>query len=77
MTNVFEIKDKRGRNVRLTGERWEHIRTEHSNVENPDEIIETLQKPEKIINDEREGVEYFFKYFKGLPQNKVANFTEL
>jgi len=64
MSNIFEITDERGRRVRLTGERWAHIRTEHSNVENPEEIIETIQKPDKIINDEREGVEYFFRYFK-------------
>ena len=64
MDVTFEITDKTGRKVRLTGKTWTHIRTEHSNVENQEEIIETLQKPNKIINDEREGVEYFFRYFK-------------
>ena len=64
MTNIFEIVDKVGRSVRLTKERWEHIRAEHPNIENKEEIMEALQKPDKIIGDEREGVEYFFRFFK-------------
>ncbi len=64
MNIIFEVIDKTGRKVRLTKEKWTHIRIEHSNVEKPEEIMETLQKPDKIIFDEREGVEYFFKYFK-------------
>lgn len=64
MPNIFEITDKKGRKVRLTKERWTHIRTEHPNIENPEEIITALQNPDKIINDEREEVDYFFKYFK-------------
>ncbi|MBI2449396.1 hypothetical protein HYV49_03810 [Candidatus Pacearchaeota archaeon] len=64
MNVIFEIIDKSNRKTRLTKERWAHIRTEHSNIENPEEIIETLQKPDEIIYYEREGVEYSFKYFK-------------
>ena len=64
MTNIFEIIDKTGRKTRLTKEQWAHIKEFHANVEDPEEIIQTLQKPDKIIVDEREGVEYFFKYFK-------------
>ena len=64
MLNLFEVIDKKGRKTRLTGERWAHIRTEHPNVESYEEIIETLQKPDKIIYDKREDIEYFFKYFK-------------
>lgn len=64
MSNVFEVTDKTSRKVVLTKECWAHIRTEHPNVESIDDIMETLYKPDKIINDEREGVEYFFKYFK-------------
>ncbi len=64
MQNIFEVVDKRGRKVRLTKERWTHIRTEHQNVESQEEIIMALRRPDKIINDEREEVEYFFRYFK-------------
>lgn len=64
MFNIFEVNDQFSRKVRLTQEQWTHIREFHGNVENPEEILQTLQKPDKIILDEREGVEYFFKYFK-------------
>ena len=62
--SLFEITDKNGKKIRLAKERWSHIRIEHPNVENQEEIIETLQKPDKILKDEREEVENFFKYFK-------------
>ena len=64
MSNIFEIVDKTGRKVRLTKEQWSHIREFHPNVEGPEEIILTIQKPDKLIVNEREDVEYFFKYFK-------------
>ena len=64
MLNIFEVTDKNSRKVKLTKERWSHIRIEHPNVESFEEIIESVQNPDKIIEDEREGVEYFFKYFK-------------
>ena len=64
MPNIFEIVDKTGRKIRLTKEQWSHIREYHSNVEDPEEISQTIQQPDKIIFDEREDVFYFFKYFK-------------
>ncbi len=64
MSDIFEIIDKTGRRVRLTKDRWTHIRENHQNVEDPEEIIQALQKSDKIIIDERENVEYFFKYLK-------------
>ncbi len=64
MPNIFEVTDKNGRKVKLTKERWSHIRIEHPNVESFEEVVESIQNPDKIIKDEREGVEYFFKYLK-------------
>ena len=64
MSDIFEVVDKTGRRVKLTKDRWTHIRENHPNVEDPEEIIQTLQKTDRIITDERENVEYFFKYFK-------------
>jgi|TARA_Y100000294_G_C8318970_1_gene241873 hypothetical protein len=61
---VFEITDKTGRKIHLSKERWKHIREYHPNIENPDEISESIQKPDKIIVDEREDVNNFYKYFK-------------
>ncbi len=64
MSYVFEVTDKTGRKARLTRYRWTHIRENHPNIEDPEEIIQALQKADRIITDERENVEYFFKYFK-------------
>ena len=61
---VFEVIDKTGRKIHLSKERLKHIREYHADVENPEEISETLQKPDKIIVDEREDVNNFYKYFK-------------
>ncbi|HLC31133.1 MAG TPA: hypothetical protein VJK51_00540 [Candidatus Nanoarchaeia archaeon] len=69
MSVLFETIDKKGRKTKLTKTCWTHIRSEHSNVENTEEIIETLHKPDKVIEDDREDVEYFFKYFKHKTQN--------
>ncbi len=64
MDIIFEITDKTEREIRLTKKQWSHIRFHHSEVENPEEIYETLKKPDSIILDEREDVENFFKFFK-------------
>ena len=64
MDYVFEINDKTGRKIRLTKKQWGHIRRNHPNVESPDEILKTIQEPDKIIIDEREGVNNLYKYFK-------------
>ena len=64
MDYIFEVKDMAGRKIHLTNERWKHIREYHPDVENYEEVSETLQKPDKIIVDEREGVNNFYKYFK-------------
>jgi len=64
MDIIFETTDKTGRKIRLTKERWSYIRQHHAEVEDPEEIKETLQRPDSFILDEREGVRYSFKFFK-------------
>lgn len=64
MEIVFEVVDKTGRKIRLTKKQWSHIREYHKDVENSEEILETLQKPDKLTTDEREYVNNFYKYFK-------------
>lgn len=61
---IFEVIDKNQRNIRLTKRQWGHIIQHHAEVEHQEEIKETLQKPDSIILDEREDVEYFYKFFK-------------
>ena len=64
MDHVLEVNDKTGRKIRLTKKQWSHIRRNHPNVENSDEILKTIQEPDKIIIDERESVKNLYKYFK-------------
>ncbi|MEK6925907.1 MAG: hypothetical protein AABW50_01370 [Nanoarchaeota archaeon] len=56
--------DKTRRKIRLTRKQWSHIRREHPNIDNHGEILETVQKPDKVLMDERENVTNFYKYFK-------------
>ena len=74
MPNIFEVTDKTGRRIRLTKKQWSHIRRDHPNVESP-EILETIQKPDKIVADERENVNYFYKYFKH--KNQKSKFLKV
>lgn len=45
MTNIFEIKDRNGKIVRLTDERWKHIAQEHPDVNDIEEIRNTAREP--------------------------------
>lgn len=72
--NVFEIVDKSGRKIHLSKERWKHITSPislHAYMTNYlEEIKETLENPDKIIesmNEERK-VNYY-KYYKNRKQN--------
>ncbi len=63
MNIVFEIKDKTGRKIHLSKERWgEHIKLEHSDIE-IDEIESTLKNPDNFI-EVKEDVYNYYKYFK-------------
>ncbi len=72
---IFEVIDKTGRKIRLTKTQWTHIREFHEHVEDIEEIILTLQKADKIIVDEREDVNYFFKHFKH--KNHISKFLKV
>ena len=74
MTNVFEVIDKSGRRVHLSNERWKHIRKKHPEIQDFEQIKETIQKPDKITSynyDETvyydETIYYFYKYYKNRP----------
>ena len=60
--NVFEIIDKKGRNICLTKERWSHVRRDHPEVE-LEEIEHTILKPIKILEIHKDKY-YYFHYFK-------------
>ena len=70
MQNIFEIIDKKGKKIRLTSERWSHIRKKHPEVEDYGLIEETLSNPDKITDyDPDESIFYYYKYYKHRPSN--------
>ena len=65
MDNLFEITDKTGRRIRLTKERWKHIKKEHPEIVDYEDIKRTLFRPDKILESDRdEKVKWFFRYNK-------------
>lgn len=63
MNDIFEIKDKTGRTIKLSKERWKHIVTEHPNISNCiEQIKETLAQPLVIKkSDNSEEVKFYYK----------------
>ncbi len=66
MVHTFEVEDKTGRRIRLTKERWKHITQEHPNIQNFEELKETLINPLKIMPStyDPENVQYYYKFNK-------------
>ena len=62
MVGIFELDDKRGRKIKLSKERWKHIREEHPEITDEEEIKRALIFPQKIIlSDRDESVAYLQK----------------
>lgn len=66
--NIIEVKDKTGREIHLSKERWKHISQEHPEVASYfQEFSSVLQHPLKIGDDEfDESVKYYYKHIKEL-----------
>ena len=65
MARVFEAKDKTGRNIYLSDERWKHI-LKHSEMSNQTEQIkDILLQPDKITEvDYDPDVKFYYRYYK-------------
>ena len=65
MPRIFETKDKSGRNIYLTDERWKHI-LKHSEMSNQlEQIKDVLLYPDKITNVNYDpDVGFYYKYYK-------------
>ncbi|MCK4647730.1 hypothetical protein KAT24_02265 [Candidatus Pacearchaeota archaeon] len=66
---IFEIKDKSGRKVHLSKERWKHITMKHTNITDKlEDIKETLVDPLLIIpqrfNDSMKNYYLYYKHKK-------------
>lgn len=65
MKYLLEVADKSGRKIHLTKKQWSHIRKKHPEVENLEDIEQTLKMPLKIIEYSiDESVRYYYKNFK-------------
>lgn len=50
MPDIFEIRDKTGRKIRLTKKQWAHITTKHPDLSGKEENIKrALERPDVII----------------------------
>lgn len=65
MPKILEVKDKTGRNIYLTGERYNHIK-KHPEMQNSLRIIEeALRNPQKITDYSLEpDVKYYYTHHK-------------
>jgi hypothetical protein len=63
------FKDASERRIRLTGERWVHIETDHPEMSSQlDSIRETLREPERIVRSRTDpDVELFYRYYETTP----------
>ena len=66
METVSEISDKSGRNIYLTQERWNHIKSDHPEMSTELESIKsTISSPEFIRKSEYdENVRFYYTYYK-------------
>ena len=61
--------DVRGRSIRLTEERLQHVREAHPEVVAPLSLLEeTLQRPEQVRRSRTDpGVELFYRHYETTP----------
>jgi hypothetical protein len=45
MTFIFEVRDKSHRRIHLSFERWKHIRGEHPDIAEPEQVAQVLTQP--------------------------------
>lgn len=65
MDIIFEVIDKTNRKVHLSKERWSHIRMEHPEIIDTEEIKQVLIDPVKILESERDPtVKWYYVYKK-------------
>jgi len=60
----FEVIDKTGRKIRLTGKQWKHIKQDHPEIRDEEVLKETLEKPIKITQPYEGTKNYYYNYYK-------------
>jgi len=70
MEYVLEVIDESERKIHLTKKQWGHIRKKHPEVEDLEDLEQTLKMPLKITDySVDESVRYYYKYFKHRPSS--------
>ena len=66
---MHKFKDNKGRTIRLSEERLDHIESDHPEmVSQFDRIFETLTEPDRIIISRTDdSVEIFYKHYSSTP----------
>ena len=65
MARIFETKDKSGRTIYLTDERWNHILKHQEMSNQTEQIKDTLLLPDKITEvDYDPDVRFYYRYYK-------------
>ena len=57
---IFEVTDKTGRKIHLSKERWKHIREEHPEIVEFEDIKQTINLPDKITQSDRDSTVYWY-----------------
>ena len=65
MERIFTIRDRTKREIYLSKERWSHIKEEHPEIIQPEEIEQVLVNPDKILPSDRDSeVGWYYLYKK-------------
>jgi len=65
MARIFETKDKSGRTIYLTDERWNHILKHQEMSNQTEQIKDALLRPDKITEvDYDPDVRFYYRYYK-------------
>ncbi len=62
---ILEMVDTSGRKIHLSRERWSHILKHPEMANQVEQIRETLERPDAIIQSQSDQqVHFYFKYYK-------------
>ncbi len=66
---MSEFKDNKGRSIRLTDERLNHLETQHPEmVGQMDRVSDTLANPDSIVRSKTDAsVELFYRHYRTTP----------
>ncbi|MBI4450856.1 hypothetical protein HY642_02690 [Candidatus Woesearchaeota archaeon] len=65
--HVFAVRDKSGRIIHLSRERWAHVQKHPEMSGSVERVKDTLQRPDTILRFEG-AVHFYFKHYKDKQQ---------